>query len=606
MRYEYFKIIDPAFVQSLLEGNLYMNPLSYFRELEEGARKEGNKAQKDPMEGVCGTIPKSRLRQFGFHFSEDLLKVAGDHVTLLSENYGYNNLFCLYRLKIDEDNKTIQQPSRQLVDFNDKDKASKVVVWFRDSEEFLRRLETALYAALEEQALEYAAYGGVIYGNAWINADGPGTRCAFHKDPSYAYQEEWRLCILRREWVDEAISFPVGNLEDLCEVISLEEFLNHLDQIYPGYTLVERMEGHSPETYRMFGKINAISRLMYAYMPQMVQKPTRSDETEADWHYTQFLNLSDRQQEIDPYLENRLYHYKDLEHMELLAQYRLSQDRWVEATDAFAYILQNASDQIKKDPARFFFQLHTILMQHQEPADAAKFLEIAASQYELPEELERIMRSDCLMALGFYDQAEGLFKELQQGSSDPILEYNLAVSTFYQLRFEDAARHLQTFAQYFSQSHKVAHKVDDLHRLIECFKTHTPLEETSKEHPFLGLTWTTQTRDALQQALTSGKGVYLGIDALYQLEIAQKWDLVAGIPSITVIPLTIARLIELYKDTGAPVFYQIIEHLAAMENVMIQSPALKFYLAMDIKIPELPPHYKMERALMMQENAYIS
>lgn len=111
MRYEYFKIIDPAFVQSILEGNLYMNPLSYFRMLEDGAQKEGNKAQKDPMEGVCGTIPKNRLRQFGFHFSEDLLDAMGDHVTLLSDNYGYNNLFCLYRLKIDDDNKTIQKPS---------------------------------------------------------------------------------------------------------------------------------------------------------------------------------------------------------------------------------------------------------------------------------------------------------------------------------------------------------------------------------------------------------------------------------------------------------------------------------------------------------------
>lgn len=60
MRYEYFKIIDPAFVQSLLDGNLYMNSLSYFRTLEEGAQKEGNKAQKDPIEGVCGTIPKNR------------------------------------------------------------------------------------------------------------------------------------------------------------------------------------------------------------------------------------------------------------------------------------------------------------------------------------------------------------------------------------------------------------------------------------------------------------------------------------------------------------------------------------------------------------------
>ena len=45
MRYEYFKIIDTAFVQSLLDGNLYMNSLSYFRKLEEGKGKKENKAQ---------------------------------------------------------------------------------------------------------------------------------------------------------------------------------------------------------------------------------------------------------------------------------------------------------------------------------------------------------------------------------------------------------------------------------------------------------------------------------------------------------------------------------------------------------------------------------
>ena len=601
MRYEYFKIIAPAFVQPLLEGNLYMNPLNYFRQLEGDVQKEGNKAQKDPMEGICGTIHKSRLRQFGFHFSQDLLDAMGDHVPLLSDSYGYNNLFCLYRLQIDEESKTIQRPSRQLVNFNDKDEVSKVVIRFRDSEEFIRRLETALQAALTKHSIEYAIYGGVTYNNAWTNADGPGTRSAFHKEPSYAYQEEWRLCILRREWVDEAISFPVGSLEELCEVMPLEQFLDHLDQIYPGYTLVEHTMNRSPETYRMFGKINAASRLMYAYMPQMVQKPIRSDEAEADWHYTQFLNLSDRQQEIGPYLEDRLQHYKDLDHMELLAQYQLSQERWVKATDAFAYILENAPEQIEKDPGRFFFQLHTILMQHQEPAGAAKFLEIAVSQYEFPEELEKIMRSDCLMALGFYDQVIELFKEMQQESPEPILEYDLAVSAFHLLHFEEAAEHLQAYMQYFSQFHTVAHKTNDLHKLIECFRTHTPLEETSSEHPFigLGLTWTKEREDVLQKVRVSRKGMYLDIFALYLLEDAQKWALVADLPSILVIPLTIEKLVELYRDTGASVFYRIIKHLAAMENVTVRSPDLKFYLAIDAKYPELSPIDKMEQALMV-------
>ena len=126
------------------------------------------------------------------------------------------------------------------------------------------------------------------------------------------------------------------------------------------------------------------------------------------------------------------------------------------------------------------------------------------------------------MALGFYDRVVELFKELQQESSDPILEYDLAVSTFHLLRFEEAAEHLQAYTQYFSQSHTAAHKANDLRKLIECFRTHTPLEEISSEHPFIGLTWTKQTEDTLRKAQTSGKGLYLGIDALYQIEIAQK------------------------------------------------------------------------------------
>ena len=212
------------------------------------------------------------------------------------------------------------------------------------------------------------------------------------------------------------------------------------------------------------------------------------------------------------------------------------------------------------------------------------------------------MRSDCLLTLGFYDQAMELFEELQQKSSDPILEYDLAVSTFYLLRFEEAADHLKAFIRYFSQSHTIAHKTDDLLQLIKCFKTHTPLEEISKEHPFLGLTWTKQIEDALREAQVTKKRLYLGIDALYQLEIAQKWKLVVALPKITVVPLTIVRLMELYKETGVPVFYRIIEQLAGMENVSVQSPDLKNYLTIDEKFPELPPHYKMELALVEMEN----
>lgn len=58
MRYEYFKIIDRAFVQALLEGKLYMNPLSYFGSWRRTRRRREIRLRRTRWRAFAGQFPR--------------------------------------------------------------------------------------------------------------------------------------------------------------------------------------------------------------------------------------------------------------------------------------------------------------------------------------------------------------------------------------------------------------------------------------------------------------------------------------------------------------------------------------------------------------------
>ena len=594
MRQDFFKIVSSEFVDDLLNGILYMNPLSYFRKIEKG----DNPAQKDPLEGSLGTVSKNQLRQYGLHYSDSVLKMMGDQVNLISENYGFQNLYCLYQLQINDEVKTVLKPSSDLVNFNDPGEASKVVVWIKNQSEFLARLERAIQQEIKTYQQEYAIYGSVVYRNSWLSADAPGNRCAFHKEPSFAYQQEWRLAILRCGLKDEAYRFSIGNLRDIVTVIPLKDFIEHPEILYPGYALVTEADSNSFHSYRMFGQIHAVSKLMYAYEPQHFHQPEMSDQALADWHYTQYLHLSGHDEQIEAYLEKVFESHRDLEHLHLLAQYRLSKDLWIKAVDAYHEILTDDPEIILEDPNSFFYSLHQILMTHQQPADAAKLIKIS-EQYNLSVDLRTTMLSDCLFALGEYDQVVEIYKKMQNTFQDPILDYYLAVSYLSLLQFSMAEKHLIRYKNLFSQSQASAKKAEELNKILACFLNNEPLLCTTKRHPFQGLNWEDKIEDTLKMA--EGKTLYLGIDALCQLEIGQKWDLLQNINLVEVVPQTIARLLDIYSSTGNLLFYKIIQHLSQMEHLRIRSPKLEYFLLLDCQYPDWPNYYKAERGLQLEE-----
>ncbi len=590
-RLELFKILDKKYANDFLTGKLYMNPLQYFRNLE-------NPAQGDPLEGACGTIKKNQLKQVGIHFSNDFLQAISDNVTLLSNFYAANNLFCMYCLQINDEKKTVQRPNEELRSFTDQATRQKVVVHIKDKTAFLRKLDSALQKALKEHTIEYSIYGKVEYQSTWLNADGPGSRSAFHKEPPYAYQSEWRLCVLRYTQDQNAFTLSIGDLHNIAEEISLEDLLSYPEVHYPNYRAIDDTATEKCETYRILSSGNAVNHLMYSYMPQTNDEPALSDQAKADWHYAQFLNLSDRQDEIDTYLMSCLKKYKDLEHVKLIVDYRLSRGEWVKATDPFVYALKNFPEEVQNSPGKFFFPLHTILMEHGKVTDAGRLLEIAKKDHKLSGELAQIMESDCLLALGFFDKAVTIFKAMQRTSNDPILYYDLAVCYFYLLSFEESQAYLDQYKAYYSSSPKSIQNTQRLQKLLDCFNHHNLFAQNPTNHSLSNVTWDAEIEHILAKAKT--KVLCLGIDALWKIETAQKWNMLHDIKTIKICTMTIFHIIELYQQTGDPTFYHIIEQLRLQKNIAIVSPKMNYYLIVDLKRKELLPHCKMEQALYAQ------
>lgn len=513
---------------------------------------------------------------------------------MLSNYYGLNNIFCLYRLLIDDENMVIQKPEERLLEFNDVDCESKVVIRVTDTDEFLRRLDAAADKLLKEHKIEYSIYGNVAYESQWTNADGPGVRCAFHKEPTYFYQKEWRLCILQYALSGGPFVFEMVDLTKITEVISLRQFLFETESLYPGYTAVQENILEPEPVYKTAGMIDAVSHLMFSYTDMAGKQFVRSDAAQADWHYAQYLKLSDREAEIDDFLGTQMRKCQDIDHMELLVEYRLAIGAWVKATDAFMYFIKEVPSAVEKDPGRFFFPLHLILMSNRKATDAAKLYRIADKDYQIPEDLKETMLIDVLFANGFYDKAVPILENRQLNSPDPVLDYDLAVSYLHLLKFDKAEEHLTKYERYFSHTSAASERTMRFRKYLGYFYYGNLEQTVRKQHWLEGLEWS----DKLEQLLRDTKAhkASLGIEFLYRVARAGKWELLNKFLSIEICPLTVSELMSMYDESGDPVLSDVIRHISQMDQVKIVSPEMMSYLAVDLEDESMPGFYKMERA----------
>ncbi len=591
MRFELYKIMAPEFVDSFIQGNLYMNTLDYFRSIE------NNKAQGDYQEGICGTIKKSQLGQIGYQLPKYLLdNMLCDNIPLSSDYYAMNNLFCMYSLKIDDDRLTVYKPNKQIYEFNDENGEQKVVVRITDTDEFLRRLNKALEKYVNRNVIEYGIYGDISYCSSFTNANGMGSRSAFHKEPSYEYQNEWRICILQKLLGKTAFVLKIGDISDIVEKHCLDTFVNSLENIYPEYTAVSDTSNTPTNAYKAIGSINMTNNLMYSYMKSNNQI-IRSDTAQANWHYAQYLILKGEYEKADKHLENEMKKHKDFDHLDLLVQHR-TPHHWVKATDAYMFFMNEYTDLIKSDPYRFFFGIHTILMVNQEASDAAKMYLLAQRDYQLGEQLD--MYSDFMFALGFYDKVIPIFENMKSNKKDPILMYDLAIAYTFTLNFSKAIENILEYEEYFLNTVRGSENIKQIKQLLQCFNDEKPIE----------ILQTPDKADIKKSSIDTianiikDRTALLGIDTLYNLSESNSLYLLNSANEIQISTKTVEELMKMYMASGDINIYNLIIYLKRLANLKILSSDIKHYLAVELKNQDLPGFMIMERALNIEHKFY--
>jgi hypothetical protein len=216
------------FAKRLRDGEIYMNPLAYFRGVEDGNVKG------DLYEGTDSIIANDDfdriLPSLGLDLSEQFKKHTIGGISLLSEEQKYCKVFCMYLLNYDFRNSFIESIDKKIKDFGD------TFVLITDFGEFrnriIQRLNTGSYniQGFKGSKVEYYKFEMPT-----------GKLGPFAKSDSYSWQNEFRLLAEPIDFSLDPLVLNIGDISDISIIGSTDRLINEIkftqdNQLYvPGY-----------------------------------------------------------------------------------------------------------------------------------------------------------------------------------------------------------------------------------------------------------------------------------------------------------------------------------------------------------------------------------
>lgn len=239
--YYLVKILDEKWADKLLDGEIFMRPLSSFGDISKRGKDANNTFRGDLAEGMGKSYShKEQSNFFNDALSnEDLSEIAG--YGQIAECYLQEKVYCLYCLEYSETNLRFIEPDKQLLEFGD---TAIVVV---NSMEFLRRI---FYKFLSEFGEKF--WAGAKRVQFEVDLTTLSEYDEFSKSVAYSWQKEFRVALDLSEgkadkeaWenmtdfarimfnnqggrVDNdaeriPITLKIGDIRDICVKISTKE-----------------------------------------------------------------------------------------------------------------------------------------------------------------------------------------------------------------------------------------------------------------------------------------------------------------------------------------------------------------------------------------------
>ncbi len=224
------------FADDLIKGNIYLNPLEYYRGIEKvisgklDENENRNTAINDYLEGSVASINPKDLGKFGLDWDDELKDALVGNVHLLSEDLKYLKVFCLYSFVFDNENKIAIKPSQKINLFG-----NKYAVIINDTGAFIRRIINCLknskgYDKIVAFKGEFVRY--------YENDEKTKLLSVFNKTNDFEWEHEFRFIFPEKAQNLDPIVLQIGDISDITTVITVEDFLNSPETIFPDYTFL--------------------------------------------------------------------------------------------------------------------------------------------------------------------------------------------------------------------------------------------------------------------------------------------------------------------------------------------------------------------------------
>lgn len=219
------KILKKEYVESLLNGKLYMNNLKYFVDLEKETKKQGI---GDIREASIANVRKHKL--FIQREGEEVVEIdIGDAPGILyDDNALYHPVFCAIGKIIKYDRvddkrfgKSLALTELELEDFVDADSSQQAVI-ITDVYKFLNRVHLAM-----KKSHISGKYGMVQYRDMSVPNFNDGNwilDSTFVKDIRFKKQSEFRIELYLHE--KNPFVLDIGDIKDIAFAIEYEVLLN--------------------------------------------------------------------------------------------------------------------------------------------------------------------------------------------------------------------------------------------------------------------------------------------------------------------------------------------------------------------------------------------
>jgi hypothetical protein len=209
------KITKREFADKLLDGEVFMNPLSAFGDLLRRSEDSSNEFRGDVLEGVSQSF-SSRDESSFFRDTLDEEQPQPAGMGQIAEYFLQERIFSLYCLEYSEDLSKFIAPDRRLLDFGD----TAVIIF--DPLVFLRRITDFMLQKYKDSfwvGAKRVQY--LIDLTKFIEYD------EFTKTSSYSWQNEYRIALDlsngkadQQAWVEDEYK---TNMTDFCKIMFLNQ-----------------------------------------------------------------------------------------------------------------------------------------------------------------------------------------------------------------------------------------------------------------------------------------------------------------------------------------------------------------------------------------------